>query len=84
MILGAQAATALLAGLALGLFHFATLARLIALLVAGRMVAVPLQLARFALLVPFLWIAAQFGAAVLLAGAAGILAGRALLLRRLR
>lgn len=72
------------AGLALGWFHFATLARVSELLVAGRLVGIGLQLARFALLTAFLWLCARQGWPALAGGGAGIMAGRALALRRAR
>ncbi|GHF60556.1 N-ATPase subunit AtpR [Seohaeicola zhoushanensis] len=74
---------AALAGIAMGMFHFASLQRVTRLLVAGRPAAVGLQVARFALLGVFLWLCAKSGWPVLLAGALGVLAGRAYVLRRL-
>ncbi|MBN8186367.1 MAG: N-ATPase subunit AtpR [Salipiger thiooxidans] len=76
----------LAAGLALGLFHFATLHRVTALYVGGGSApkALALQLGRFALLVAGLVLLALWGATALLAGAAGVMIGRAVVLRRNR
>lgn len=71
-------------GIAVGWFHFWSLSRVTDLLVAGRLSGVGLQVARFALLVAFLWLCAKAGWIVLLAGAVGILTGRTLVLRRAR
>ena len=79
-----EAGTALIVGAALGAFHFATLARVTNMLMDGRLTAVFLQVGRFAIMAAALWIAARQGAPVLLAGAIGIMAGRALILRRAR
>ncbi|MCA8883460.1 MAG: hypothetical protein KDA50_06905 [Rhodobacteraceae bacterium] len=65
-----------------GWLHFATLARVADLFVAGRLSAVGLQLARLAVLGAFLWLCSRGGAAVLIAGAAGVLAGRAIVMRK--
>lgn len=75
---------AAIAGFALGWLHFTSLSRVTHLLLAGRMSAVALQLARFALLAGFLFLCAQAGPAALVAGAAGVLAARIWVLRRLR
>lgn len=72
------------AGVLAGWVHFTTLGRVAGLLAAGRFSAVALQVLRLALLGGFLWLCAWFGAAALLSGAAGIMAGRALVLRRAR
>jgi hypothetical protein len=77
-------AAAALAGIAMGWVHFVTLTRVTAMLLAGRIAGVGLQMARFALLGAFLWLCAKGGWPVLLAGASGVLAGRALVLRRFR
>lgn len=81
-----SAALGLLAGLALGLFHFATLRRVTDLYLSGTAPARALafQLARFALLIGALVLLAIAGAAPLLGGALGILLGRAIVLRRTR
>ncbi|MCB1395878.1 MAG: hypothetical protein H6898_14445 [Rhodobacter sp.] len=78
------AALAALAGLAAGWVHFASLAPIARMLTQGRMLAVALQVARLAVLGLVLWGFARGGALVLVAGAAGILAGRALVMRRVR
>jgi F1F0 ATPase subunit 2 len=80
----ALAAAAGIAGAALGWAHFASLAWVADLFAAGRIGAVALQVGRLAVLSGFLWLCAQGGAAVLLAAAAGVLAGRSLVLRRAR
>ena len=49
---------------------------------AGRTEAVGLQLLRFVALGLVLWLMARAGGAVLLSGAAGVMAGRALVMRR--
>lgn len=73
---------AALAGLGLGWAHFASLQHIARMITAGRISAVGLQVARFAVLAGALWLFAQGGAVVLLAGAAGILTGRAIVMRR--
>ena len=77
------ALVAALAGTAAGWFHFISLSRVADLLVAVRIAGVGLQVARFVVLGMFLWLCAKGGWPVLLAGAAGVMAGRALVLRRL-
>lgn len=79
----AAAVAAVLAGIVMGWVHFASLSRVTDLLVAGRIAGVGLQVARFAVLGAFLWTCTQGGWPVLVAGALGVLAGRALVLRRL-
>lgn len=71
------------AGLTLGTVHFLTLGRLVEMLVSGP-VALPLilQLARFAILGAVLYGLALLGALPLIAGAAGIVLARVLVLRR--
>ncbi|MCR8549923.1 hypothetical protein M4578_19015 [Salipiger sp. P9] len=80
------AALGLMAGLALGLVHFATLRRVTALYLSGAAPARALafQLARFALLIGVLVLLATAGAAPLLGGALGVLLGRAIILRKSR
>lgn len=77
---------ALLAGLALGLFHFSSLRRVSALYLSGGPVwrALTLQLARFAFLIGLFVLLARAGATPLLAGALGLLIGRAVVLRSSR
>jgi F1F0 ATPase subunit 2 len=74
----------LAAGLATGVFQFATLHRLSAMYLAGASPArtIALQLARLALVAAVLFGLAQLGAPALLAGALGIFLGRAVVLRR--
>ena len=84
LIPGLVAALAGLAGLALGVLHFRSLERVTALLVQGRLAGVALQIGRLAVLAVFLWLCARGGPWTLLAGAAGLLAGRALILRGVR
>lgn len=76
------ALAALLAGLALGWLHFTSLAWVTRLLVAGRLAGVALQLGRFVVLGLFLYLCAQGGWQVLLAGFVGIMAARLFVLRR--
>jgi F1F0 ATPase subunit 2 len=84
--LPALAAVGLAAGLVLGAVHFLSLHRVTRIYTAGGAVltALALQLARFGLLVAGLAALAQLGAVPLLAGALGILAARAWVLRRAR
>jgi hypothetical protein len=72
------------AGFAAGWLHFASLERVAAMIVQGRLSAIGLQLARIALLGCLLWLFAKGGGLILVAGAAGIVAGRSLVLRRAR
>lgn len=71
-------------GLALGLFHFATLRKVTALYVAGGSAgrAIALQVARLVLLAAVLAGLALAGAVPLISGAVGLLAGRMIVLRR--
>jgi len=78
------AAAALMAGGLLGWAHFASLARVTQLLLAGRVGGVALQVGRFCVLGGFFLLCARGGAEVLLAAAAGVLAGRSVALRRAR
>ncbi|MGC9449023.1 ATP synthase subunit I [Cereibacter johrii] len=75
---------ALSAGILAGALHFATLRPLSDRLLRGDLGAIPLQLLRLALLAAFLVLCSRGGAATLLGAAAGILGGRALILRRER
>lgn len=70
-------------GFVAGWLHFASLARIADMIVAGRLTPILFQLARLAGLGLFLWLCAMGGAAVLLAGAAGVLVARSVVLRRL-
>ena len=76
------AVLAALAGAGIGWLHFSSLERVAEMIVAGRLSAIGLQLGRLVLLGGVLWLFAQGGALVLLAGAAGVLAGRAIVMRR--
>ncbi len=73
---------AVAAGYGAGLLHFRSLRRVTDMMVAGRRAAVPLQFARLAGLGMMLLLAALAGAAVLIAAAVGVLAGRARALRQ--
>ena len=73
-----------LAGLGAGWLHFASLEWVANRIVEGRLSAVGIQLGRLALLGGILFLFAQGGALVLLAGAAGILLGRSIVLRGAR
>lgn len=75
---------AALVGFGAGWLHFASLERVARMITEGRLSAVGLQLGRLVLLALLLWLFAKAGAAVLIAGAAGILAARAMVLRRAR
>ncbi|MBC57211.1 MAG: hypothetical protein CL814_09755 [Confluentimicrobium sp.] len=76
------AVLAALAGTLVGWLHFRSLRAVTERLVAGQLSAVALQMARIAALALFLYVCARFGAVPLLTGAAGIMAGRAIVLRR--
>ncbi len=73
-----------LAGLGAGWLHFASLEWVANRIVEGRLSAVGVQLGRLVLLGGVLFLFAQGGALVLLAGAAGILLGRFIVLRGMR
>ncbi|WP_321490037.1 ATP synthase subunit I [uncultured Hyphomonas sp.] len=73
-----------LAGLGIGWLHFASLEWIANRIVEGRLSAIGLQLGRMALLVGILFLFSQAGALVLLAGAAGILLGRVIVLKGVR
>ena len=73
-----------LIGMAVGWAHFASLVFVTDLLVAGRMTGLLLQLGRFAVLGVFLWLCALAGWVVLIVGAAGVMAGRFIVLKRAR
>ncbi|TPE53918.1 N-ATPase subunit AtpR [Amaricoccus solimangrovi] len=75
---------AALTGYAAGWLHFASLRRVARMITEGRLAAVGLQIGRLALLGLLLWVFARAGAAVLLAGAAGILVARARVTRGAR
>lgn len=72
---------AALAGTVAGWLHFLSLRSLAERIVGGNLRAVALQLLRLGGMTGFLVIAAQGGALVLLGAAAGVLAGRWLVLR---
>lgn len=74
-------ALAAVAGAVAGTVFFASLAPVARMLAAGRIEAVGLQVLRFVALGLVLWLMARGGAAVLLSGAAGVMAGRALVMR---
>lgn len=74
---------AALAGLGVGWLHFASLERIARRIAEGRLSAIGWQVARLVVLAGVLWLFAQGGAVVLLAGAAGILAGRSIVLKRI-
>ncbi|MDD8021945.1 MAG: ATP synthase subunit I [Paracoccaceae bacterium] len=84
--LPALAALGFALGLVLGAVHFLSLRRVTRMYVAGgaMLPALALQLARFGVLVAGLAVLAKLGAAPLLAGALGILAARAWVMRRAR
>ncbi|MBB41416.1 ATP synthase subunit I [Hyphomonas adhaerens] len=73
-----------LAGLGAGWLHFASLEWVANRIVEGRLSAIGLQLGRIVLLGGILFLFAQGGALVLIAGAAGILLGRAIVLKGAR
>lgn len=76
-----HSALALPVGAALGVVHFRSLFRVTHLLLAGRLWGVALQCARFAFLGGTLWAIAQWGPLPLLCALAGVLLGRAHVLR---
>jgi len=80
----AGAVIGLVVGLGLGLVHFATLKKVTALYLSGAATlrVAGLQLARFVLLAAALALLALWGGLPLLSGALGVLAGRAIVLRR--
>jgi hypothetical protein len=73
---------AALAGAVLGWIHFRSLHAVTELLLEGRFSAIALQLTCFAILAAFLFICGRLGTVPLLAAAAGVMAGRAIVLRR--
>lgn len=75
---------AALAGTGAGWLHFRSLRPLADRIVGGDWRALALQVVRLGAMAGFLAFAAQGGAAVLIAAAAGVLAGRQLVLRRAR
>ncbi|MGP3698957.1 N-ATPase subunit AtpR [Rhodobacter sp. NSM] len=78
------ALAALAAGAMAGWLHFRSLRIVSDRLLRGDLTAVTLQLARLGLLAGFLVLCSRGGALPLIAGAAGVLAGRAIVLRRER
>lgn len=73
---------AALAGTGAGWLHFSSLSRIAGMITEGKLSAVGWQVGRMILMAGLLWLFVQGGALVLLAGAAGVLAGRALVMRR--
>ena len=83
--LAAQLGAGLLAGLLVGVVHFASLAFNLRLFTAGRVLpALALQLLRVGLSVALLAALIRLGLAALLAGAGGLLLVRQLFIRRAR
>ena len=83
--LAAQLGAGLLAGLLVGVVHFASLAFNLRLFTAGRVLpALGLQLLRVGLSVALLAALIRLGLAALLAGAGGLLLVRQLFIRRAR
>ena len=83
--MGLAGAIAFVAGLLIGLIHFATLRRNLCFLTDGGLAkALLLQLARLALLGGVLALLAMLGAFALLCGMLGILLARSIVLRRVR
>lgn len=72
------------AGFGAGWLHFASLRHVSRMIVEGRMAGVGLQILRFTILAALFWLFVQGGALVLIAGAAGVLAGRVFVMRRLQ
>lgn len=71
------------AGFALGLVHFLTLARIVGMLVGGSVaLGLALQLVRFGVLGAALYWIAQLGPLALLAALPGVLLARMIVLRR--
>ncbi len=80
-----EMAGALAGGLALGFFHFGTLARVSEGYLRGRAGhAVALHVLRMLVMIAVLVALARAGAAPLLAGALGVFSARAIVLRRAR
>lgn len=78
-------ALAFAAGLLLGLLHFATLGAAVARYTGGHVaVGLALHVVRMVILVAALYGLARMGAGPLLAGAAGLFVGRAIIMRRAR
>lgn len=75
-------ALAFVAGAAAGWAFFASLIPVARMLAAAKPGAVGLQILRFIALALVLWLMTKGGAAVFLAGAAGVFAGRFALLQR--
>ncbi len=71
-------------GFGVGIFHFRSLEGVARRIVAGDQTAVALQLGRLAVLGAVLALLAMIGAPTLIAGAAGVLVARALVLSRVR
>ena len=82
--LALQAIAAAAAGYGAGLLHFRSLARVADGLLEGRLSVVLLQLARLAAVGVFLYLCALVGPAALIGAAAGVLLGRARVLRGAR
>ncbi len=80
----AIAVLAALAGAGAGYLHFRALRGLADQLALGRVWGAALQAARFAGLALFLYGCARLGPLALIAAAAGLLAGRALVMRQVR
>ncbi len=68
------------AGIAVGWVHFRSLQWLAERMMRGDLAAAGLQLARLAAVAAFLYLCARGGAAALLSAAAGLFAGRAIVL----
>lgn len=79
-----QVPVAALAGYGIGTVHFRSLARVADMMLAGRTIAVVLQLARLAVLAGFLILAALAGPGPLIAAAIGVLVARARVLKAAR
>ncbi|SOC82395.1 N-ATPase, AtpR subunit [Ensifer adhaerens] len=71
-------------GVLAGWLHFVTLSHLSKMLVDGKIAAVGLQVARFVVLAGLFYVWARTGALPLLACAAGVLAGRKIILKRFK
>jgi hypothetical protein len=79
-----QVLVAALAGYGVGTVHFRSLARVADMMLAGRMLAVVLQLARLAVLTGFLVLAALAGPTPLIAAVISMLVARARVLKAAR
>ncbi len=83
LTLAAQVPTGLIVGFAVGLMHFSTLRRNVALLASGHVgEALTMQIARLGLLLMMLFVLAKFGPWTLICAALSVLVARSVVVRR--